>query len=180
MSTSTKRLSGDNRTPQETPAAIAREIAQLATAPVRDFVDCISDEDNTRDHLYQRLVTRLTADWRGAWSKAREDDVEERLRESLATEENVELFHRYMDHWGTKTSISQEAAFLLGVEFGRSALGDPPDVDELPPALRATVARSDCLARFEEVDEGSRQRAGRRDRAGQDERRGVMEKGGAA
>ena len=35
----------------------------MATAPVRDFVDCISDEDNTRDGLYQRLVARLTAGW---------------------------------------------------------------------------------------------------------------------
>ena len=48
MSTSTKRPPETDRTPPETPAAIAREIAQLATAPVRDFVDCISDEDNTR------------------------------------------------------------------------------------------------------------------------------------
>ncbi len=61
MSTPTKRPPESSRTPQDTPAAIAREIAQLATAPVHDFVACISDED-TRDHLYQQLVDCLTAE----------------------------------------------------------------------------------------------------------------------
>ena len=75
MSTSTKRPPETDRTPPKTPAAIAREIAQLATAPVRDFVDCISDEDNTRDHLYQTLVARLTAAEPGAWSQAKEDTL---------------------------------------------------------------------------------------------------------
>ena len=67
MSTSTERPPESKHTPQETPAAIAREIAQLATAPVRDFVSCISDEDNERDGLYQRLVARMTAAESGAW-----------------------------------------------------------------------------------------------------------------
>ena len=164
MSTPTERPPEDNRTPQ----AIARAIAQLATAPVRDFVDCISDEDNTRDHLYQRLVARLTADEPRAWSKAREDDVEERLRESLATEENMELFHQYMDHSGTKLAIGESAAFLLGVEVGRQvspALPDDgltaanetedpaPAVDEVMSSvistLRLAEAITDVLARGE-------------------------------
>ena len=59
--TSTERPPADNRTHEETPAAIASTIAQLATAPIRDFVSCISDEDNTRDRLYGQLVARLTA-----------------------------------------------------------------------------------------------------------------------
>ena len=72
MSTSTHRPPETDRTPPETPATIAREIAALATAPVRDFIECISDEDNIRDHLYQRLVARLTVDHPGAWSQAKE------------------------------------------------------------------------------------------------------------
>ena len=59
--TSTERPPADNRTHEETPAAIASTIAQLATAPIRNFVSCISDEDNTRDRLYGQLVARLTA-----------------------------------------------------------------------------------------------------------------------
>ena len=91
MSTTTQRPPETTRTPEDSPAAIARTIAQLATAPVHDFVSCISDEDNTRDRLYQRLVARLTADKPGVWSRAKEDDVEERFREDLGTDANPAL-----------------------------------------------------------------------------------------
>ena len=137
-------------TPAETPAAIAREIATLATAPVRDFVDCISDEDNTRDHLYQRLVARLTANEPGAWSRAKEDDVDERLNAALATDEARGLFGQLSDHYGTKLAIGESAAFLLGVEVGRQ-VAPPPD-DGLTSEQRATLARGDVLARFTEVE----------------------------
>ena len=139
------------RPPEETPAAIAREIATLATAPVRDFVDCISDEDNARDHLYGQLVARLTTAEPGAWSQATEDDVDEQLRTALATDEARELFGQYVDHRGRLEAIHESAAFLLGVEVGRQAQGDTPD-DGLTPALRATLARNDVLARFTEVE----------------------------
>ena len=123
----------DTRTPEETPAAIAQSIAHLATAPVHDFVSCISDEDNTRDHLYQRLVARLTADEPGAWSRAREDDVDAQLRAALATTEAKDLFGQYVNNNTTRETIRQEAAFLLGVEVGRRVT--PPSDDGSGAAL---------------------------------------------
>ena len=122
----------------------------MATAPVRDFVDCISDEDNTRDQLYQRLVARLTADERGAWSKALEDDVDERLTTALATDDAKDLFGQYVDHRGTLEAIHESAAFLLGVEVGRQVAPGPDD--GLTSEQRATLPRGDVLARFEEVE----------------------------
>ena len=154
MSTSVQRPPAEERTP-ETPAAIARTIAALATAPVRDFVSCISDEDNTREHLYQRLVARLTADWPNAWSQAKEDHVEERLAAALATDEDRELFGQFSDHYGTKLGVGESAAFLLGVEVGRQCGGpefsggsrpDPPGNttadDDLTPEQRAIEERA--------------------------------------
>ena len=119
----------ENRTPEETPAAIARAIATLACAPVRDFVSCISDEDNTRDHLDEQLVARLTADESGAWSQAKADDVDERLRASLATSEDRDLFNTRVDHGTTRETIQQEAAFLLGVEVGRRTQEGQPEAE---------------------------------------------------
>ena len=122
--------------PEETPAAIARTIAQLATAPVHDFVSCISDDDNTRDHLYQRLGARLTdafTDEPGAWSRAREDDVDAQLRAALATTEAKDLFGQYVNNNTTRETIRQEAAFLLGVEVGRRVT--PPSDDGSGAAL---------------------------------------------
>ena len=63
----------------------------------------------------------------------------------------MELFHKYMDHWGTKIGISEEAAFLLGVEVARQVVVPPPD-DGLTSEQRATLARGDVLARFTEVE----------------------------
>ena len=123
MSTSTRRPPESTRTPEDTPAALARSIAALATAPVRDFIACISDEDSERDHLYQRLVERLAADEPAAWSKAKEDDVDEQLRAALGTAEAKDLFGQYVDHGTTRETIRQEAAFLLGVEVGRCVSG---------------------------------------------------------
>ena len=122
-----KRPPETDRTPQETPAAIARTIAQLATAPVRDFVACISDEDNERDQLYQRLVARLTADEPHMWSRAKEDDVDAQLRAALGTDEDRARLGCLSDHYGHETAIHEQAAFLLGVEVGRRALGVTPE-----------------------------------------------------
>ena len=115
--TPTKRPPESSRTPEDTPSVIARSIAQLACAPPESVGAFINDDD--RDAAYQRLVTRLTADEPDAWSRAREDDVEERLGESLSTGEDVTLFHQYSDHCVTNGSIREEAAFLVGVEIGR-------------------------------------------------------------
>ena len=43
--TSLERPPARNRTPEETPAAFAREIAQLATAPLESFGALINDDD---------------------------------------------------------------------------------------------------------------------------------------
>ena len=93
--TPTKRPPESSRTPEDTPSVIARSIAQLACAPPESVGAFINDDD--RDAAYQRLVTRLTADEPDAWSRAREDDVEERLGESLSTGEDVTLFHQYSE-----------------------------------------------------------------------------------
>lgn len=133
MTTSTpERPSAQHERPQETPAELARAVAQLATAPVRDFIACISDEDNERDQLYQRLVARLTAAHPSAWSKAREDVVDEQLRVSLSNNKDRELFNRHLDDCSTKRSIGQEAAFLLGVEVGRLITTAVEDVAGVP------------------------------------------------
>ena len=123
--TSTERPPARNRTPEETPAAIARTIAALATAPVRDFGAVLDDDD--RDKLWQRLEARVTADSPNAWSTVKEDDVEERLAASLATDEDRTLFTEYINHCLDRRTIAESAAFLIGREVGRQA-AQCPDV----------------------------------------------------
>ena len=122
MTTTTpvERPPAADRTPEETPAALARAIAQLATAPVRDFVECISDEDNTRDHVYQQLVQRLTADEPGTWIPARENDVENQLRASLPTDEDRKLFGQLSDHLSAQGASAKRRRIWSG---SRSAGG---------------------------------------------------------
>ena len=137
MSTPTKRPSAENRTPQESPTAIARGIAQLATAPLASFGAMINDDD--RDQQWQRLVTRLTADWPDVWSKAKEDDVEERLRANLPTDDDRKLLFQLGEHHATKAAIRENAAYLVGFEVGRCASGVTPEpvsttVDDTAPA----------------------------------------------
>ena len=159
MSTSPPRPSTDTRTPQETPAAIASAIAQLATAPVHDFVSCISDEDNTRDRLYQRLVTRLTANEPDMWSRAKEDDVDAQLRAALGTTEAKDLFSQHVNHGTTRESVRQEAAFLLGVEVGRQVGGGATlatyslPANETDPTPAADTAPDSTRGDHEDVSE---------------------------
>ena len=107
----------EKRTPEETPAAIARTIAALATAPTDSFGAVLNDDD--RDRQYQRLVARLTAADPTAWSGATENDVEERLGASLSTEDDRTLFGQHLDDCTTKGSIRENAAYLVGLEVGR-------------------------------------------------------------
>ena len=61
MSTPTPRPPESTSTLPETPAAIAREIAQLATAPVRDLVSCgeLSDHSTAKETIQQEAAFLL-------------------------------------------------------------------------------------------------------------------------
>ena len=156
MSTPRKRPPADTRTPQE----LARACAALATAPLTNFGAFINDD--ARDQQWQQLVTRLTADEPSAWSTAREEDVVVRLRSGgLPTEETRALFAEYDSHRGDEAALREAAAFLVGVEVGRQQTAPPDDgltpeqraeLGRMSPALRATLARGDCLARFHQVE----------------------------
>ena len=152
------------RTP-ETPAAIARTIAQLAGEPLTSFVAVVNDD--TRDAHYQRLQERLIADLpplqrRDLFSTDRESEVITQLRTSLQTDEYRELLGQLAEHDLRKTIVCENAAFLIGVEVGRQAQRPTPDdglspeqraeLARLPAAMRAMLARNDVLARFAEVE----------------------------
>ena len=133
-----QRPSADNRTPAE----LARELAQMACAPAATFGGLLDDNDTERDRQYQRLLTRLIADWPDMWSRAKEDDVDERLRVSLSTNEDRELFNQHVDHLSTRGTVREEAAYLVGIEVGRQSGGsgktggiaaDPPVSGTAPP-----------------------------------------------
>ena len=102
--TCTERPSETDRTPAETPSALAREIAQLATAPTVSFGALINDED--RDRLFQRLTVRLEADEPDTWSHEREREVITRLEASLSTDEDRTLFGQYSDQRTTEVDPS--------------------------------------------------------------------------
>lgn len=155
----------NTRTPQETPAEHARAVARLATAPLANFGEMINDD--ARDQHWQKLVTRVTDDWPALWSRANEDDAIDRLAiGGLPTEENRALFRKYDSHRADETAIREEAAYLVGLEVGRQQT--PPSDDGLTPALRATLARGDCLARFHEVERFSVSWRASRDASGGD------------
>ncbi len=117
--------------------------------PLTDFGAVL--DDDARDQQWRQLVTRLTADWPDVWSKVREDDVEDQIKAALPTDEVRRVFYQLGEHYTTKATILESAAYLVRLEVGRRAQGQPPD-DDLTPALRATLARGDCLARFAEVE----------------------------
>ena len=106
-----------------TPAELARELAQMACAPAATFGGLLDDNDTERDRQYQRLLTRLIADWPDMWSRAKEDDVDERLRVSLSTNEDRELFNQHVDQLSTRGTVREEAAYLVGVEVGQQRGG---------------------------------------------------------
>ena len=120
---------------QETPAAIAREIALSATAPVLDFKAVLANED--RDKLWQRLERRVTANYPEAWSKTKIDDVEEQLSASLPADLDRSLFVQLVNHYADRATIREEAAFLVGREIGRrvEATPEPASItdDTVPP-----------------------------------------------
>ena len=98
---------------------IARYLVSRAPVPLGSFGAFINDAD--RDVGYQQLVTRLTADEPDPWSRAREDDVNERLRASLSTDQDRELFRQLGNHSADKAAIREAAAYLVGLEVGRQS-----------------------------------------------------------
>ena len=157
------------RPPEPTPAAIARAIVTLSTAPTERFGAFFNTEE--RYSQYEQLVDCLTAERLSdavpiLWSQTKRDNVDERLSASLPTDEDRGLFGQLGDHYSNAAGIREDAAYLVGVEVGRRAQGQPPDdgltseqraeLSRLSPALRATVARGDCLARFHNVERSSR------------------------
>ena len=111
MSTPTKcSLETTGSTPQETPAAIVRAIAALATAPADSFGALINEDD--RDQQFQWLEARLGAEgWSDLWSSERESEVFDRLWASLSTDEDRALLGGYSDRRTAETCIGHEAAF---------------------------------------------------------------------
>ena len=82
MSTSTQRPPQTDRTPEDTPATMARDIAKMTCASLESFTACI--DDNDRDQLHQRLVQQLTDDLPAEAARLTEADVLERLGAALA------------------------------------------------------------------------------------------------
>ncbi len=124
---------------------IARYLVSRAPVPLGSFGAFINDAD--RDVGYQQLVTRLTADEPDAWSRAREDDVNERLRASLSTDQDRELFRRLGNHSADKAAIREAAAYLVGLEVGRQSetpIWRPPEARNLKPEAESpsTTGRS--------------------------------------
>ena len=124
---------------------IARYLVSRAPVPLGSFGAFINDAD--RDVGYQQLVTRLTADEPDPWSRAREDDVNERLRASLSTDQDRELFRQLGNHSADKAAIREAAAYLVGLEVGRQSetpIWRQPEARNLKPEAESpsTTGRS--------------------------------------
>ena len=126
---SVERPSTEKRTPEETPAAIARTIAALACALTESFGAFINDDDdNGRDKLFQRLLERVEADHptRGLLTTDREIETVERLKAAMPTDADLALFGQYVDHRDADVLIREDAVFLTGVAIGRHVQGPNP------------------------------------------------------
>ena len=128
------RTTCEHRTPEETPAAIARAIAALACASTEGFGAFLNDDDNGRDKLCQRLVERLTADkpLRNLLTTDQEIAIVERLEAALPIDEDRAVL------------INEDAVFLSGVEIGRRAQGGQTKARNLKPEAESpsTTGRS--------------------------------------
>ena len=146
MSHATERPFTDNRTRLVPPADNVRYLVLRAATPLgtfKSFGDFINDED--RDIAYQGLVKRLTGDWPDAWIQATQDEADTRLRASLSTDADRELFCRLGNHQCDEAAIRESAAYLVGQEVGRqnpAPVWRQPGDSETPPDTANTTDQS--------------------------------------